>query len=288
MRLALGTVQFGLNYGVANNAGCVDPSDVSAILVRAKEVGINTLDTAISYGVSESVLGQNNLTDLRVISKIPPIPDNCDDIKKWIRGQLEASLNRLGIASLYGLLLHQPEQLIGSSGDEIYDALMSIKADGLVSKIGISIYKPSELMRLFESYSFDLVQAPLNIIDRGFVDDGYAGWLKNLGVEVHVRSIFLQGLLIMPSNERPNKFNRWSNVWNIWDKWLSDNSMTAVEACLSYVYGLDVVDYLVVGVNSVSQLNELIEATNLKLKKLPFFEPLQDDRLINPTSWSQL
>lgn len=288
MKLALGTVQFGLNYGIANSAGCVDPLDVASILARSKEVGINTLDTAMSYGVSESVLGGGDLTDLKVISKLPPIPNGCPDINAWIRDQLSASLKRLGVSCLYGLLLHRPEQLNESIGIDIYEILQALKTEGLVSKIGVSIYSPRELESLFENYELDLVQAPLNIIDRNFVDGGYAGQLKKMGVEVHARSIFLQGLLIMPPSKRPAKFDSWSNIWSVWDKWLSDNNMTAIEACLSYVYGLDVIDRLVIGVNSVSQLNQIIEAINYMPKNLPYFEPLKDERLINPSSWNQL
>ena len=118
-RLALGTVQFGRSYGIANQAGQVSPDQVAKILGRASTAGIDTLDTAIGYGDSEAVLGQIGVGRWQVISKLPEIPAECQDVTSWVQTAVMSSLERLGISRLRGLLLHRPEQLLGSQGDEL-------------------------------------------------------------------------------------------------------------------------------------------------------------------------
>lgn len=288
MKLALGTVQFGLNYGVANTAGRVSTVMADAILRRAQLSGMDTLDTAIAYGDSESVLGSLSVQGWKVVSKLPAVPESCPNVAQWVRTQTQESLQRLGLQSMYGLLIHRPDQLLGGFGSDLYGALQTLKAEGLVSKVGISVYGPAELNDLWPKYQVDMVQAPLNIIDRNLVISGWASRLKDADVEVHTRSAFLQGLLLMPADKRPVRFNRWVNIWQEWDRWLLATGLTPVQACLRYANSLDEIDRVVVGVDSVVQLNEILEAANGVLDTLPAFKPLQDDRLINPASWNQL
>lgn len=288
MKLALGTVQFGLNYGVANTVGRVSNDMADAILRRAHLTGMDTLDTAIAYGDSESVLGGLGVQGWKVVSKLPAVPEGCSDVTQWVRTQIQESLQRLGLQSVYGLLLHRPGQLLEGFGSELYAALQTLKAEGLVSKVGMSVYGPAELDDLWPKYQADLVQAPLSILDRNLVDSGWASRLKDADVEIHTRSAFLQGLLLMPADKRPVRFNRWINIWQEWDRWLLATGLTPVQACLRYANSLDEIDRVVVGVDSVMQLNEILAAANGVLDTLPAFNPLQDDRLINPASWSQL
>jgi aryl-alcohol dehydrogenase-like predicted oxidoreductase len=289
MKLALGTVQFGLDYGVANASGRVAEQEALAIVLRAQEGGMDTLDTAIAYGSSETVLGQLGIEQWKTITKLPAAPDDCDDVGQWVRCQLQQSMARLRVTRLYGVLLHRPCQLLErSTGPALYAALQEIKAQGRVRKIGVSIYAPIELDALFNAYAFDLVQAPLNILDRRLVDMGWARCLHEMGVEVHVRSAFLQGLLLMPPGQRPASFARWSDIWNTWDTWLDEIGLTPLQACLRYFNNLPEIDRVVVGVDTVAQLNEILGATEGALSNLPEFHPLQDERLINPATWNNL
>lgn len=288
MKIALGTVQFGLDYGVANATGRVAAEEADSVLRRAQESGINMLDTAIAYGESESVLGSLGVQAWKVVTKLPPVPDDCRDVGRWVNEQALGSLSRLGVTRLHGLLLHRPSQLLENRGPSLHAALQDIKAQGLVSKIGISVYGPAELDSLFEKYTFDLVQAPLNILDRSLVDSEWDRQLKDAGVEVHTRSAFLQGLLLMPAAMRPSKFDRWSDIWTEWDRWLSATGLSPLQACLRYTNTLDGIGRVVVGVDTVAQLEEIIAAGEGELNNLPEFKPLLDDRLINPASWNQL
>lgn len=288
MKLALGTVQFGLNYGVANTTGRVSAEAASAVLSKAQDCGMDTLDTAIAYGDSEAVLGGLGVKRWKVVSKLPAVPEGCPDVAQWVMEQTQGSLQRLGLSCLHGLLLHRPGQLLESEGPELRAALHSIKAQGLVAKLGVSVYGPAELDLFWQTYRFDLVQAPLNILDRSLIDSGWANRLKDAGVELHTRSAFLQGLLLMPADKRPEKFARWADVWQEWDRWLAVTGLTPVQACLRYANALDAIDRVVVGVDSVLQLDEIMAAAEGVLDTLPEFKPLQDDRLINPASWTQL
>jgi aryl-alcohol dehydrogenase-like predicted oxidoreductase len=288
MKLAVGTVQFGMKYGVANTSGRVCSQEVNAILERAQKCGLDTLDTAIAYGESEEVLGQLGISGWKIITKLPAVPDDCQNIGKWVNDNILQSMSRLKVTHLYGVLLHTPGQLLDRIGPALYSALQSIKTQGLTTKIGVSVYGPEELDALFDAYAFDLVQAPLNILDRRFIDSGWAHFLHNTGVEVHARSIFLQGLLLMPPHLRLAKFNRWADVWNMWDSWLFREGLTPLQACLRYVTNLSVIDRVVVGLDNVRQLNEIVEAAEGKLLSLPKFNTLQDPRLINPSSWNKL
>lgn len=288
MKLALGTVQFGLNYGVANTSGQVSSEVARDILQHAHQSGIDTLDTAIAYGESESVLGKIGVQPWKVVTKLPAVPDGCTDVTQWVQAQVEGSLERMGIHSLHGLLLHRPGQLLEGIGAELIAALQSLKANGLASKIGISVYGPAELDALYGRYTFDLVQAPLNILDRSLVDSGWAQRLKNDGVEVHTRSAFLQGLLLMPKEKRHAKFERWQDIWSVWDQWLAEIGLSPLQACLRFANPLDCIDRVVVGVDKLAQLEEIIAAAEGVLPSLPQFKVLQDDRLVNPATWNQL
>lgn len=287
-RLALGTVQFGLDYGVANAAGRVRLEEVKSILREAAAHGVDTLDTAIAYGESEQVLGQAGLAGWNVITKLPALPDACGDVAAWVGAQIQGSLDRLGVNQLHGLLLHRPDQLLGLRGPALREALQDLKARGLARGIGVSIYGPDELDRLAGALHFDLVQAPLNLLDRRLQTSGWARRLREQGTELHVRSAFLQGLLLMAPDHRPSKFARWSGVWAEWSRWLDETGLTPLQACLGYVMGVDGVDKVVVGVDSLRHLQQILAASDARLPSLPCWPQALDADLINPARWSQL
>lgn len=287
-RLAIGTVQFGLDYGVANQAGQVPFDEARRILQHAAEKSIDTLDTAIAYGDSENTLGQVGVSHWKIVTKLPTLPVDCADVAGWVESQIEGSLGRLGIQQLHGVLLHRPEQLLEKTGHQLLNALQSLKARGYAKKIGVSIYAPEELDRLTAVMDFDLVQAPLNILDRRLTESGWASRLKASGVELHVRSAFLQGLLLMPADQRPTKFANWQPIWTEWARWLEENKLTPLQACMAYVLGVKEVDRVVVGVDSVKQFNEIHSAAQLALPNLPNWLQHIDSMLIDPSQWKNL
>ena len=288
MKLALGTVQFGLPYGIANQNGQVSRGEVGKILTLARESGIDTLDTAIAYGDSEACLGSVGTHCFKVVTKLPALPGGVANVGAWVDEQIQNSLQRLKVDSVYGLLLHRSEQLVGESGRATINALERLKSDGIVQKIGVSIYAPRELDAVMEICSIDLVQAPFNLIDRRLLTSGWLQQLHDQGVEVHARSAFLQGLLLMKREAIPEKFSPWSNLFDSWHAWLQENPVTPVEACLAFLASHSFIDRIVVGVESHAQLQELLRAapdqTPLQLPDLH----CEDERLINPSNWNSL
>ena len=289
MKLALGTAQFGLDYGVANTNGKMDTTTMNSILQKAWAKGIDTLDTAISYGESEKRLGMTNVKDWRIVTKLPEIPNECTDINTWILNQVQKSLLRLGGARISALLLHKPDQLLVSNGDQIWKALQDLKQKNIVKKIGFSVYDCSQLDALWYSFQPNIVQIPYNLLDKRFLISGWMKKMKDAGVEIHVRSIFLQGLLLMSKSDRPEKFNHWKEIWEVLHAWLLEYDITAVEAAISFVMDNPYIDKIVVGVDNVQQLEEILSIIlKRKIVHPPKSLHTSDVRLINPSQWNSL
>lgn len=288
-KLALGSVQFGLNYGIANEIGKTKFSEVKEILILSKESKINIIDTASNYGESEHILGETGIKKFNYVTKLPKIPIDCKDVDHWVQNIVENSLSKLKVNCLYGLLIHRTEDLSGKFGKKLIKAIQQIKFNGLTKKIGISIYEIKEIERALDLIKLDIVQAPLNIVDRRLELSGILNKLNNLKIEVHTRSTFLQGLLLLPRNKIPNKFNRWSNMWDRWHMELKKNKLDAIEVCLSYPLSLPQVNKIIVGVDSKLQLQNIITAASKKNVGFKFsFMQSNDIELINPTRWSSL
>ncbi|OFZ97446.1 MAG: hypothetical protein A3H35_11875 [Betaproteobacteria bacterium RIFCSPLOWO2_02_FULL_62_17] len=287
MKLAIGTVQFGLNYGIANRSGQVNQREARSILGYAKAHGIDTLDTAITYGDCETRLGEIGVTGWQVISKLPALPVHVQDVETWVRAQVQASLARLRMSCLRGFLLHRPEQLLGKHGDEIYCALSALKRQGLIEKIGVSIYNPGELDPLVRRFNLDLVQAPFNILDRRLITSGWMDRLARMNIELHARSVFLQGLLLMPNTRRPDKFNRWQPIWQRWQRWLAETGLTPLQACLRDALRQTGIARVVVGVDSLAQLEEILRAAEGPAPDLPEALHTNEIDLIDPARWEK-
>jgi len=286
--IGLGTAQFGMAYGVANQAGKVAPDDVRRILALARDRGIDTVDTAMDYGDSESCLGESGVADFRIVTKLSALPDEVVDVERWVRGKVQASLQRLGVQSIQGLLLHRPHQLSGPKGPALARALQGLKDDGQVAKIGVSIYSPSELDSVCQACPIDLVQAPFSVLDRRLHTSGWLQKLHDAGVEVHVRSVFLQGLLLMPRGGIPDKFKPWAPVWDAWHDWLQASACPAVLACIGFARSFPQIQRIVVGVDSLDQFDQLVTAATAPcLVDFPAIG-VDDESLVNPSKWSGL
>ena len=288
MKIALGTVQFGLAYGVANAGGKVNPAQAREILRYAENSGLDTLDTAIAYGDSEQSLGEAGVDDWQIVSKLPGIPETVVDVATWVRRSLEGSLRRLRVGRLQGLLLHRSQELLGPYGEVLFRALEGLKADGLVEKIGVSIYAPEELAALLPRYRLDLIQTPYNVLDRRISSSGWLERLVQEGVEIHSRSAFLQGLLLMAPTKRPEGFRRWQAVLNKWDQWCAHHKISSLEACLGFCLAQPQISKVVVGVDSLIHLQEIITCASSNLISPPDDLECSDEDLINPSCWSAL
>lgn len=287
-KLVIGTVQFGMNYGINNRVGQTSMDEVQQILDFGENCGITMLDTAVGYGDSEKRLGLVGVKQWKVITKIPKVPDDCVEVDKWVRETIEQSLEFLKISQLYAVLFHTPSQLLGPNGKQLYDSVNQMKSDGIIQNIGISIYSPEELDLILPKFSFDIVQAPFNLIDRRISTSGWLKKLHDMGVEIHVRSVFLQGLLLMQKDQRPSYFDTWNTLWREYDKWLNNTGISPLAACLNHVLHFSEISKLIVGVDSLQNLTEIVNAVHQTVPSLPETLISNDLGLINPSFWPKI
>lgn len=287
-RLALGTVQFGVPYGIGNKNGQIGFEESRALVRHAEAAGMDTLDTAIDYGESETRLGQIGVSQWQVVTKLPPVPDNCADPAGWVKDSIAASAKRLRVRQLKAVLLHRAIELQGKNGAKIYSALNQLKDDGVIQQIGVSIYAPDELDPLIPQFKIDLVQVPFNPVDHRLINSGWLSRLSALGIEVHVRSVFLQGLLLMPQADRPPKFGRWHDLWTRWQQWLANTGLTPLQACLHDAFSQRALNRVIVGVDSIDQLEEILSVLRGEVPAVPAELQCSDPDLVNPSHWIAL
>lgn len=291
-KLGVGTVQFGLDYGVANKGGRTLENEACRILSTALAAGCSTVDTASAYGESEIVVGQalRGLGDVDVITKIRPLNDHLGghEIRRRVFHEISESLQRLQRESIDGVLVHRADDLLSENGDDIYSALCQVRDEGLSKKIGISVYDVEQLDAVRKRYSIDVVQLPLNVIDQRFLRSGQLSALASGGIEIHVRSIFLQGLLLLPSSEIPSYFSPIAGILAAWHERVAMSGRSANELAYSFAANLAEVDRIIVGFDNAAQLESLLGSDT---RPIPFkTDDLACDDLdfVNPARWRLL
>lgn len=288
MNISIGAAQFGMKYGVSNkNPGPLDLQECGRILRYAEMMGVHYLDSAMSYGVSEEVLGQVGTNGWEVTSKIPKIPQECKSISNWLNSIIRDSLGKLKKNQLEAILLHHPADLLGDRGTDLYQAMQNLRDKNIVKKIGISIYNPDELTKILPFFDIQVVQAPFNVIDTRLQTSGWMEKLATMGIELEIRSIFLQGLLLM-NEGRPDYFAKWDDLLSKWHYWLKVNGLEPIEACLGFANTYDNIKKIIVGIDSLQQLEEIMGFVRLENKfsliQKDFFSSSDID-LINPSMW---
>lgn len=274
-KIVLGTVQFGCQYGI-NSAGRPDTSEVRSILQEAKTSGISTLDTSSAYGNAEDVLGVclNDDMAFRIVSKYPRGEAS-------VNQRFEASLQRLKIHSLYGYLLHHFE--VYKVTPEIWSDFVRLRDSGKVKKIGFSLYQPQELDLLLKNgVDFNLLQIPYNLFDRKF--EPYLKELHERGVEIHVRSTFLQGLFFKDRNALPEKLLPLKLYLQQLDDYSRESGLTISQLALNYNLQNPYIDGVLIGVDNVEQLRENITAISDMHVDLDI--DVKEKDLLNPVNWN--
>jgi len=281
MKIALGTVQWGLDYGIANKSGIPLDQDLKAILEFAKQIGINMFDTAIQYGNAEERIGKLLNKRDKIVTKIGGFTQSNN-----INYQLKLSLKRLKKKSLYGCLFHSYKEL--ANNPIFWDQLNEIKNKGTIKKIGYSIYEPEELEHLLMmKMKPDLVQIPYNILNHKF--EPYLEKLKSINTEIHVRSIFLQGLLFKPLTEIPPQLSGLKPALREINELCENLELTKLELLLGFILYNPNIDFAVIGVETKNQLEEIFKSqegkTNkAKINKIPAIY-VKNNKLLNPTNW---
>lgn len=284
-KIAIGTANFGMQYGVANSQGKLSKNSVAEILGLAKSLGVTCLDTANAYGESQKVLGEFGVRDWRVVSKISSVPQDCKDINSFVRAQIDLILSSLSLSDFETVLVHNSKDLTGEIGDEVYEALDDAKSRGQVEKIGVSIYDPSDLELITSRFRLDVVQAPINVFDNRLQDSGWLDRLVSMGVEVHARSVFLQGVLLSANAQNNDFFKPWKATFEKWNRFAESSGTSALMNCIKHVNSFDKVTFAVVGIDSAQNLSEVFDAFSEQPQRIDEDDFGVDSQLINPASW---
>jgi len=287
-KIGLGSAQWGSIYGVSNvESNKVNKSELSNILSYSRSLNLKLIDTAPTYGDVEKNLSKQNLDGFNIITKTPKLLK--EEINKnnleIINYSVKRSLDLLNQNSLYAILVHNPLDLLLDGGNYISDILNKLKQKGLVKKIGISLYNSENLDKICKILNPDIVQLPINVIDQRFILDGSLEYLKKKNIEIHARSLYLQGLLLMNFESINSYFNPWKKFLKNWYQECKIQNFTPLEAALDFVIKIKDIDYCILGVHSKMQLEESI--LNLKNKKNFDATNLKclDDNFINPSRW---
>lgn len=282
VQLALGTAQFGMPYGSTNLHGQPEVDEVRRIISHAYMHAPNMIiDTAPSYGMSEQRIGEAlnsaESTAFRVVTKTRPGGSICLDLLESVR--------RLRVSALYGLLDHNASHLLGPGGRQAYADLLALKKNGLVQKIGASVYTGEEIDALIQAFEIDLIQIPLSVLDQRLINSGHLGKLKSLGIEIHARSVFLQGILLVPLRMLPEPVRPFEKYVQAFKARCESLGITEAAGALAFVKQQSV-DCAIVGSASAVEFAEVVEAFSVACD-FGIWEDLScnDELLLNPALW---
>lgn len=272
-KIGIGTVQFGVDYGISNHQGKTPLEEVEKILNYAEQNNIQYLDTAYAYGSAEETLGKFDLSKFRIVSKY--ISQN----QKNVEEQLTTSLSRMNVNSLYGYMAHRPLDLVADNFRNL-NVLRELKDSGVVQKIGASFNDLDEV-KIFqkEQIHLDIIQVPYNYFDNRF--ENLMKEFKSNGCEIHTRSAFLQGLFFCDTEKLSSFFDEVKPSLNLIQK-----QENLAGKLLKFVLEKDFIDVVNIGVNNTEQLIENLQSINAITTDLPKLEVEKiDTKILVPSGW---
>jgi len=271
-KLSIGSVQFGLDYGISNKNGITSFEEVEEILSSALENGIKIIDTASAYGISEGVLGKCNLDNFRIVSKFINISES-----NTLETQLNETIHKLKVQHLYGYLSHRPMEVV--ENHEIWYRLIELKKENRIEKIGFSFNSIAEIEEVLKTgFIPDIIQVPYN-----FLDDRYEPYMKEFktkfNTEIHTRSTFLQGLFFMDIDLLPTFYDPIKTIL----KPIKRDQLAA--QLLQYVLNKPFIDHVVIGINTKDQLIENIENSSKNTFQLEKHNIVIPENILTPSNW---
>jgi aryl-alcohol dehydrogenase-like predicted oxidoreductase len=277
-RLVIGSANFTKKYGADSIK--INHKEKKKIINLAQKNGIYKIDTAKSYLVDKNIF-KNIDKKFRFFTKV--IPDSRWISLEYCQKQLEDHFKIFNNHKVETLLFHDIKPLLIKNGSEIFKNLELLKKKKYFQKIGLSIYNTNYLDKIVSNYNFDVIQCPYNILDKRILTTGWFEKLKGLGIEIHIRSIFLQGLLVNKTVYNKNYFKNWKNFFFEWFKNLENNNITPIDYCLSDLLNYDF-DKIIIGINNSKNLKEIINFKTIDKNKMINFK-ISDTKLIDPRNW---
>jgi aryl-alcohol dehydrogenase-like predicted oxidoreductase len=280
-KIIIGTANFGLSYGIKPKK--IINKEILKILNYSSKIGIDTIDTAKNYGNSENIIGKHNGNKFKIISKLPKLDKKIKNVNLHIEKLILDTLKKLKCRSIYAILIHDPETLMNKNGKKIFNILQQLKQRGLITKIGVSIYDFSQINFLIKKYNLDILQVPFNIVDRRLIEKKILEKLNKKHIEIHIRSIFLKGLLL--KKNPPKKFIKWKNIWLSLKRYKKNSELKNLTYCIQFVKKYSKIDRIIIGVDTLGQFKEIIKEFKTKRKiSIPNISS-NDKKLINPSLW---
>jgi aryl-alcohol dehydrogenase-like predicted oxidoreductase len=283
-RLGIGTVQFGQAYGVSNTRGRVPAADIAAILTHAAKAGVGVLDTAANYGEAEQVLGSvPALTrPFRLVTKTIALKNGLDAVLARAR-QSVATLHRKPVDLL---LVHAASDLRAEGGRDLWNGLLALRDEGLFKDIGISAYVADDPVTLARRFGPAAMQLPLSLLDQRLIRSGALAAIKDLGIEIHARSLFLQGLLFLEADHLPGKLQSAAGHLEALRQRFREAGTTPLAAALGFALNRPEVDVAVVGVTTPDEFEELLVAAAAPAPSLDWPAcALNNETVLTPSLW---
>ena len=286
MKLILGTVQMGLDYGINNSYGKISTEESHQILFKAYSSGITTLDTAEAYGNAHQVIGffHNNHPDYKfnIISKVPyNIEANSIEIK------VKEYLEDLEVSCLEVLMFHSFDSFINNR--KAIDVLVDLKLKGYVNHVGVSVYTNEQLEYLLNEEEISVVQLPFNLLDNFTIRGNLIKQLKAKGKIIHTRSAFLQGLFFKNSYDQNKIVQKLHSQLEILRHITLKFDCSMEELALSYCMQQEYINNVIVGVDSINQLEANLKASTYAIGEesieLINSIKIEDLDLLNPSLW---
>lgn len=274
-KLGLGTAQFGLDYAPSTPRGRSPEAEVGDILQIAARSGIALLDAASGFGRAETVLGQQTPRPcpFRVVLRTA----RADRGPDFVEAEARASLSRLGLESAYAILVQSAGDLFGPHGQALWDRLKKLRDEGLVQRIGISVYASDDPRGVARRFRPDIVQAPASLLDQRLITDGTLAGLTGLGIEVHLRSIFLQGMLFLPAHRMPAHLEGASKSLSRVRRMIAEGRSDPLQAALGWALARPEAAHVVVGVTTAAELQAVLAAAAAPPPELDWDDMALDD-----------
>ncbi len=284
-KIILGSAQFRMKYSLFQQEK-INKEEIQKIINFAKNNGINTIDTANSYADTEKTLGNLDISDLDIISKFT-LDFNLD--YHQIDLLMDRTLKHLNQKKIYGILFHESNQLFSDLGKKVFQRLQNFKNKELISNIGVSVYSVPEAIKIIDNFDIDILQAPVSILDRRFLDKKIIDIINKKNIIFHARSIFLQGLLLNKNHLKIKYFDQFNFIFDQWFDWLEKNNLNPISECLKFVYNNINIQKVIIGINNYNQLKEIksIFDSNFSKIDIPNFLVCNNEKLINPHNWNK-
>lgn len=287
IKLGIGAANFGKKYGLSNSR--IRKNQIKKIFNFIEKNKIDLIDTAKNYKNSEKIVGEQKKYTKKIVTKI--FLKKTNDINNFLIEEIRNSLLKLNKKKIYGVLIHNIEILDVIDKEKLYQALKYLKKKRLIKKVGFSIYELRDLKYFKKQFIPDIIQVPMNIFDRRFCNKAFVDYVRSNNIEVHVRSCFLQGLLINYKNiKKFKKFKKWNNLFKKLDIFCKKKLINRMEASILFIKNSHFIKYVVIGIENVDQLKMIHTILNRQLKISNFPKNIKSNNLelIDPRKWNNV